>query len=76
MNYYAYITDTPFEVSLKDEPLGSDGRQVAKDLRTLRGMINRMKRLYPRESFKVYSFTNLYKPSSFCFMHGYMPTRE
>ena len=58
MNFYSYVTETPNTPGLADEPLGSGGRSIDRDLKTVRGAVNRMKRLSPGKSFKVFAFTN------------------
>jgi hypothetical protein len=60
MNFYSYKGVE----TLGNESAGSEGKHITKDLKTLKGVINRMKSLN-YEHFKVYSFTNFYKNSTF-----------
>lgn len=50
--------------SLENEHCGSDGKHIIKDLKTVRGVINRMNNLR-YEHYKIYSYTNFYKRSTF-----------
>jgi hypothetical protein len=67
MNFYVYKGDA----KLGEEGLGSSGRHIWRDLKTLRGAINRAKRMMPNQSFKVYSFNNFYDDSTYFCMHTY-----
>jgi hypothetical protein len=69
MNFYSYTTETPNTPGLSDEPLGSSGRSIDRDLKTVRGAVNRMKRTWPDKSFKVFSFTNFYDDKTFRLVH-------
>ena len=65
MNFYVYLGDA----ELGKEGLGSDGRHIWQDLKTLRGAINRAKRYMPGQTFTVHSFGNFYDSSTFFRMH-------
>jgi len=69
MNFYSYTTETPNTPGLADEPLGSGGRSIVRDLKTVRGAVNRMKQTWPDKSFKVFSFTNFYDDKTFRLVH-------
>lgn len=71
MKFYGYVTDTPFESALADEPAGGGSRATVADLKTLRGAINRFKRYWPGKSFKVYTYGNFYDNSTFFYCHGH-----
>ena len=34
MQFYSYVTATPNAPGMEDEPIGSDGRTIDRDLRT------------------------------------------
>jgi len=67
--FYSYLTTTPNTPGLADEPLGSGGRFIDRDLKTVRGVVNRIQRRYPDKSFKVFSFTNFYDDQTFRLVH-------
>ena len=69
MNFYSYTTETPNTPGLADEPLGSGMRSIDRDLKTVLGAVNRMKRLSPGKSFKVFSFSNFYDDKTFRLVH-------
>lgn len=69
MQFYSYVTKTPNAPGMEDEPIGSDGRSIDRDLRTVRGVVNRLKRAWPDKSFKVFSFTNFYNDKTFRLVH-------
>jgi hypothetical protein len=69
MNFYSYTTKTPDAPHQTDEPFGSGGRSIVRDLKTLRGVVNRMKQTWPDKSFKVFSFTNFYDDKTFRLVH-------
>ena len=69
MNFYSYTTETPNTPGLSDEPLGSGGRFIDRDLKTVRGAVNRMKKVSSGKSFKVFSFTNFYDDKTFRLVH-------
>jgi hypothetical protein len=69
MEFYCYITKTPEAPGLADEPIGTEGRTIHRDLKTVRGVTNRMRRLWPGKSFKVFSFTNFYDDKTFRNVH-------
>ena len=69
MQFYSYVTATPFAPGQTDEPIGSGGRSIDRDLRTVRGVVRRLQRAWPGKSFKVFTFTNIYDPKSFRLVH-------
>jgi len=56
--FYACIGENPFD------RLGSHGRHIFRDLKTLNGAINRMRR-YGYKKFTIHSFRNFYDSDSF-----------
>lgn len=52
-----------------DEPIGSDGRSIDRDLKTVRGVVRRLQKAWPGKSFKVFTFTNFYNEASFRLVH-------
>jgi hypothetical protein len=71
MNFYSYVTETPNTPGLADEPLCGGGRSIDRDLKTVRGVVNRMKKLSPGKSFKVFSFTNFFDDKTFRLVHAH-----
>jgi hypothetical protein len=69
MEFYVYVTENPYSPNWIDEPVGGDGRTIIRDLKTLRGVVNRMKKSWPRKSFKVFTFTNFYDQKTFRHQH-------
>jgi hypothetical protein len=69
MQYYSYVTENPCSINWLDEPVGTSGRSIDRDLKTLRGVVNRLKKAWPGKSFKVFTFTNFYDPSTFRHQH-------
>ena len=69
MQYYSYVTETPAAPGQTDEPVGSGGRSIDRDLRTVRGVVRRLEKAWPGKSFKVFTFTNIYDPSTFRHQH-------
>lgn len=69
MQFYSYFTDTPSAPGMTDEPFGSDGRFIDRDLKTLRGVVARIQKARPGKSFKVFSFTNFYDDKTFRLVH-------
>jgi hypothetical protein len=69
MQFYSYVTETPNTSCPTDEPLGSGGRSIDRDLKTVRGVVNRMKQTWPDKSFKVFSFTNFFDDKTFRLVH-------
>ena len=69
MEFYCYITKTPEAPGLSDALVAGDGRTIHRDLKTVRGVVNRMRRLWPGKSFKVFSFTNFYDNKTFRHVH-------
>ena len=69
MQYYSYVTENPCSINWLDEPVGSGGRSIDRDRKTLRGVVNRLKKAWPGKSFKVFTFTNFYDPSTFRHQH-------
>ena len=69
MQFYSYVTETPFADGQSDEPLGTSGRSIDRDLRTLRGVVRRLQKAWPGKSFKVFTFTNFYDDRTFRLVH-------
>jgi hypothetical protein len=69
MQFYSYITETPDAPGQSDEPIGSYGRAIDRDLRTVRGVVRRLEKAWPGRSFKVFTFTNLYDDKTFRLVH-------
>jgi hypothetical protein len=66
MNFYVYLGDA----ELDKEGVGTYGRGVWRDLKTLKGAIRRAKRYWPGKTFTIYSFTgSFYDNSNFFRMH-------
>jgi len=58
MQFYAYVIDDHWNrVNHKPELHALDGMTI-RDLKTLRGAVNRMRKAYPGRNFKVFTFTN------------------
>ena len=72
MQFYSYITDTPNAPGMTDEGVGTAGRSIDRDLKTLRGVVNRLKRVWPGKSFKVFTFTNFYDDKGFRQVHTHL----
>ena len=70
MQYYSYVTENPYSPNWIDEPVGTGGRSIDRDRKTLRGVVNRLKKAWPGKSFKVFSFTNFYDPKTFHQVHA------
>lgn len=69
MQFYSYLTDEPCTPGMIDEPVGSDGRFIDRDLKTVRGVVNRIRKARPGKSFKVFSFTNFYDNKTYRLVH-------
>jgi hypothetical protein len=69
MQFYSYVTETPDAPGQTDEPVGSGGRVIDRDLRTVRGVVRRLEKAWPGRSFKVFTFTNLYDDKTFRLVH-------
>ena len=69
MQFYSYVTETPDAPGQTDEPLGSFGRSIIRDLRTVRGVARRLEKAWPGKSFKVFSFTNIYDARTHRLVH-------
>jgi hypothetical protein len=65
MNYFLCLGD----VEIGGTPLGTDGKLIIRDLKTLRGVINRGKRAWPGKTFTVWSFRNFYREDTFRKVH-------
>jgi hypothetical protein len=70
--FYSYITDTPNTPGLTDEGVGTEQRFIVRDLKTVRGVVNRVQRARPGKSFKVFTFTNFYDDKTFRLVHTYL----
>lgn len=60
MKFYIYNENVP----LGSESLGSQGKMIIEDLKTLKGAINRAKRS-GYTHFRIYTFSNFYDDSTF-----------
>ena len=60
MNFYVYNSVVP----LGKESLGSEGKHIWRDLKTLKGAIRRAES-YGYTEFSIYSFTNVYDDETF-----------
>ncbi len=69
MQFYSYVTEHPWMSGMTDEPVGSGGRSIDRDLKTVRGVVNRLRKAWPGKAFKVYTFTNIYDPKTFRPVH-------
>jgi hypothetical protein len=69
MQFYSYTTETPNTPGLSDEPVGSGGRSIDRDLKTVRGVVRRLERVWSGKSFKVFAFTNFYDDKTFRLVH-------
>ena len=69
MQFYSYITNTPSAPGMTDETVGSDGRFIDRDLKTVRGVVARIQKARPGKSFKVFTFSNFYDPKTFRLVH-------
>ena len=69
MQFYSFVSENPYVEGMIDEPVGTGGRSIDRDLRTLRGVVNRLKKAWPGKSFKVFTFTNFYDQKTFRHQH-------
>ncbi len=69
MQFYSYVTETPDAPGQTDEPVGSFGRSIDRDLKTVRGVARRLEKAWPGKSFKVFTFTNIYDRNTFRHQH-------
>ena len=69
MQFYSYLTDEPQAPGMTDEPLGTFGRFIDRDLRTVRGVVARIQKARPGKSFKVFTFSNFYDDKTFRLVH-------
>ena len=67
--FYSYITDNPDAPGMTDEGFGTIQRFIDRDLKTIRGVVNRIKRVRPGKSFKVFAFTNFHDDRTFRLVH-------
>jgi hypothetical protein len=44
MQYYSYVTENPCSPNWIDEPVGTSGRSIDRDRKTLRGVVNLLKK--------------------------------
>ena len=72
MQFYSFISENPYVEGMIDEPVGGDGRSINRDLKTLRGVVNRLKKAWPGKSFKVFTFTNFYDDKTFRQVHTHL----
>jgi hypothetical protein len=57
MQFYAYVTERLLGTCAAPQLDALDGMTI-RDLKTLRGAVNRMRKAYPGRNFKVFTFTN------------------
>ena len=69
MQFYSYTTETPNALGMTDEPIGTAGRTIDRDLKTVRGVVRRLERAWPGKSFKVFAFTNFHDDKTFRLVH-------
>lgn len=68
MNFYAYFVSGELKGDGKDdEPIGTANRMIWKDLKTVRGALNRIQRylMADEKAWKLFSFTNFYDDKTF-----------
>ena len=54
-----------------EEPTGTEGRYVWRDLKTRGGAIRRARRIFKGKPFSLYIFTDFYAPETFkCILKG------
>ena len=54
-----------------EEPMGTEGRLIWRDLKTRRGAIRRARRIFKGKPFSLYIFTDFYDDSTFrCILKG------
>ena len=70
--FYAYKGIKP----LGQEGLGSEGRMIVRDLKTVKGVINRIPSTWYDEGFSIYSFTNFYRDSTFNLEFKRLPNKS
>jgi hypothetical protein len=73
MQFYSYVTADPKVPGMEDDPIGTMGKTIDRDLKTLKGVVRRLKRAWPGRCFKVFSFTNIYDNSTFKLVHIEIP---
>jgi hypothetical protein len=69
MNYYTHKGTMP----LGQEGVGTSGRYIDRDLKTLRGVINRNVRQRRLNSFTIYTFTNVYDNNTYKRVYQQLP---
>lgn len=69
MQFFSYTTETPTAPGMTDYRAGGDGKSIDRDLKTLRGVRNRLRKAWPGRSFKVFTFTNIFDDSTFKLVH-------
>ena len=63
MNFYVYAGS--------EEPMGTEGRFIWRDLKTRGGAIRRARRIFKGKPFSLYIFTDFYDDSTFrCILKG------
>ena len=72
MQFYSFVSENPYVEGMADEPVGTAGRSIDRDLKTLRGVVNRLKHAWPGKSFKVFTFTNFYDDKTFRQVHTHL----
>lgn len=71
MNLYAYV---PREDGT--EPMGTANKMIIHDLKTVRGAINRCKRVWTGKEFKLFSYTRFFDNSTFTQLAHFKPTKK
>lgn len=66
MKFYVYKGSKP----LGQEQLGSDGKYLWSDLKTIGGAIKRAKRTFKSNDFMLYSYSNFYDNKTFKLHYG------
>jgi hypothetical protein len=69
MQFYSYVTENPKAFGLTDDPLGTMGKSIDRDLKTVNGVVRRLRRAWPGRSFKVFTFTNFYDERTYRLVH-------
>lgn len=63
-NFYAYNEDVP----IGQESVGTSGKMIIRDLKTLRGVMKRC-RTVGWTTFRIYTFSNFYDDKTFTLLH-------
>lgn len=65
MAFYAYLGDA----ELGSEQVGSSGRMIIPELKTVKGAIRRCNKYWSGKEFRVYSYTDFYDERTFKRVH-------